>query len=384
MNIHALLLWCDRIIAMTVKELKQLKRDPVLLLIIAYFFTADVYMAGSGINMNLRNASMMVIDHDHSAASRELVYRFRQPYFDFKGEISGKNEAETLLNRGQILAVLDIPENFQRHLLQGKQTAVQFQVDASNSVLGTLASSYATEITADFGQDFMIKRLGLNTEQMDAVPTIQNRYRVLYNPNRIDSWFMSIMELLTAITILSMMLPAAAAVREKERGTIEQLAVSPLSSLQILLPKVISMGLVILLGIAVSVFLIIIPAFHLPFKGSIGLFFAVSALYVFTTSGISLFIATISRNLGQVSLLVVLLLMPIILLSGAWTPPEAMPSAIHWAMYISPLYYFNNMTYAILLKGAGVDILWDSILGLSVLGGVFFSFGVWRFRRQFG
>ena len=384
MNIHALLLWCDRIIAMTVKELKQLKRDPVLLLIIAYFFTADVYMAGSGINMNLRNASVMVIDHDHSAASRELVYRFHQPYFDFKGEISGKNEAENLLNKGQILAVLDIPENFQRHLLQGKQTAVQFQVDASNSVLGTLASSYATEITADFGQDFMIKRLGLNTEQMDAVPTIQNRYRVLYNPNRIDSWFMSIMELLTAITILSMMLPAAAAVREKERGTIEQLAVSPLSSLQILLPKVISMGLVILLGIAVSVFLIIIPAFHLPFKGSIGLFFAVSALYVFTTSGISLFIATISRNLGQVSLLVVLLLMPIILLSGAWTPPEAMPPAIHWAMYISPLYYFNNMTYAILLKGAGVDILWDSILGLSVLGGVFFSFGVWRFRRQFG
>jgi ABC-2 type transport system permease protein len=343
-----------------------------------------VYLAGSGINLNLRNASVMVIDHDHSTASRELIYRFRQPYFDFKGEISGKNEAETLLNKGQILAVLDIPENFQRHLLQEKQTGVQFQVDASNSVLSTLATSYATEITLDFGQDFMIKRLGLNTEQMDAVPAIQNRYRVLYNPNRIDSWFMSIMELLTAITILSMMLPAAAAVREKERGTIEQLAVSPLSSLQILLPKVISMGLVILFGIAVSVFLIIIPAFHLPFKGSIGLFFSVSALYVFTTSGISLFIATISRNLGQVSLLVVLLLMPILLLSGAWTPPEAMPPAIHWAMYISPLYYFNKMTYAILLKGAGVDILWDSMLGLSVLGGVFFSFGVWRFRRQFG
>ena len=384
MNIHALLRWCDRIIAMTVKELKQLKRDPVLLLIIAYFFTADVYMAGSGINLNLRNASVMVIDHDHSAASRELIYRFRQPYFDFKGEISGKNESEVLLNKGQILAILDIPENFQRHLLQGKQTAVQFQVDASNSVLGTLATSYATEITLDFGQDFVIKRLGLNPGQMDAVPAIQNHYRVLYNPNRIDSWFMSIMELFNAITILSMMLPAAAAVREKERGTIEQLAVSPLSSLQILLPKVISMGLVILSGIAVSVFLIIIPAFHLPFKGSIGLFFAVAALYVFTTSGISLFIATISRSLGQVSLLVVLLLMPIILLSGAWTPPEAMPPVIHWAMYISPLYYFNKMTYAILLKGAGVDILWDSLLGLSVLGGVFFSFGVWRFRRQFG
>lgn len=384
MNGYAFLLWWERIIAMTVKELKQLIRDRVLLLIIAYFFTADVYMAGSGIHLNLSNASVMVIDHDHSAASRELIYRFRQPYFDFKGEISGKNEAQNLLNKGQILAVLDIPENFQSLLLQGKPAAVQFQVDTSNTVLGTLASGYATEITAKFGQDLAIKRLGLDIDQIDTVPVVRNHYRVLYNPNRIDSWFMLISELLTVITMLSMMLPAAAAVREKERGTIEQLAVSPLSSLQILLPKVISMGLVILLGVALSLSLILIPVFHLPFRGSIGLFFAVTALYVFTTSGIGLFIATISRSLAQVTMLVILLLMPMLLLSGAWTPPEAMPPGIRLAMTVSPLYYFNEIGYAIILKGAGVDVLWDSLLELTVLGGVFFNFGVWRFRRQFG
>jgi len=195
---------------------------------------------------------------------------------------------------------------------------------------------------------------------------------------------MSISELLTVITLLSMMLPAAAAVREKERGTIEQLAVSPLSSLQILLPKVISMGLVILLGVAVCLFCIIIPLFHLPVKGSFGLFFAVTSLYVFTTSGIGLFIATISKSMAQMTMLGIMLLMPILLLSGAWTPPEAMPSAMRVGMTISPLYYYNEMSYAILLKGAGIEILWDSLLGLSVLGLVFFNFGVWRFRRQFG
>jgi len=384
MNNHDFLLWWERIIAMTIKELKQLIRDPVLLLIIAYFFTLDVYMAGSGINLSLRNASVMVNDHDHSAASRELIYRFRPPYFDFKGEISGKNEAEELLNKGQILAVLDIPENFQRHLLQGLPESVQFQVDTSNTVLGTLATVYATEITAGFGQDFVGKRTGMDTGQMTVLPVIQNRYRVLYNPNRIDGWFMSINELLTVISMLSMMLPAAAAVREKERGTIEQLAVSPLSSLQVLLPKVISMGLVILFGVAVCLFFIIIPIFDLPVKGSISLFFAVTAFYVFTASGIGLFIATISHSLGQVTMLVILLLMPLILLSGAWTPPEAMPQALQWAMYISPLYYYNEMSYAILLKGAGIDVLWDSLLGLTALGAVFFNFGVWRFRRQFG
>ena len=384
MKSQALILWWTRILAMTVKELKQLIRDPALLLIIVYFFTADVYLAGSGINLSLKSASVMVIDRDHSEASRELIHRFRQPYFDLKGEITSKNEAEDLLNTGKILAVLDIPENFQKQLLQSQSVSVQFQVDSSNTVLGTLATTYATEITASFGQDFVVKRLGINSEQLAALPIIQNRHRVLYNPNRIDGWFMSISELLTVITILSLMLPAAAAVREKERGTIEQLAVSPLSSLQILLPKVISMGLVILIGVAACLFLIIIPIFELPIKGSLGLFFAVTALYVFTTSGIGLFVATISRNLGQMAMLGILILMPILLLSGAWTPPEAMPQVMRWAMTISPLYYFNEMGYAILFKGAGLDIIWDSLLGLSVLGGFFFNFGVWRFRKQFG
>ena len=384
MNGNRFLLWWDRVIAITVKELKQLSRDPVLLAIIVYFFTADVYLAGEGIRLNLHNASVMVIDHDHSAASRELIYRFRPPYFDLKGEISGKKEAENLLNKGKVLAVLDIPEHFQRNLLRGKQVAVQLQVDTSDTVLGTLATSYAAQITADFGQDFAMQELGLNTAQTDNLPVIEDRHRVLYNPNQIDGWFMSISELLTVITILSMLLPAAAAVREKERGTIEQLAVSPLTPLQILLPKVIAMSLVILLGTAVCLFLIIIPAFHLPVKGSIPLFFAVTALYVFATSGIGLFIATASRTLGQVTMLVVLLMMPILLLSGVWTPPEAMPQGLRWAMAFSPLYYLTEMSYAILLKGADMYILKDLLLGLTLLGIAFFSFGVWRFRRQFG
>ncbi|TAL44647.1 MAG: ABC transporter permease [Methylovulum sp.] len=382
MNRQDLAAWLERIAAMTVKELRQLSRDRVLLLIIAYFFTADVYMSGIGIKLNLSNASVMAIDHDHSAASRELIYRFRAPYFKLLGELDSEQHARRLLDQGKLLMVLDIPEHFQRDLLRGKRVSVQLQVDTSNTVLGTLASTYAAQISAGFGQDFALARLGLG--QSDALPLIEDRHRVLYNPNQVDSWFMSISELLTVITMLSMMLPAAAAVREKERGTIEQLAVSPLTPFQILFPKVIAMGLVILAGVAACLYFILIPLFDVPVKGSPGLFFAVTALYVFATSGIGLFIATISRNLGQVSMLVILILMPILLLSGAWTPPEAMPQALRWAMYISPLFYFIELGYDILLKGAGFDILWDSLLELALLGIVVFSFGVWRFRRQFG
>ena len=378
-----LLLWLDRMVAMTVKELKQLSRDPILLIVIVYFFTVDIYVAASGIQMDLKQAAIVVLDHDHSAASRDLIYRFRPPYFDLQGEISSEHEAREMLDRGDVLAVLDIPADFQRDLMRGKSVSVQMQVDASNATLGTLATTYAGQIVARFGQEQAEERLGLTEAQLQAVPVIQDRHRVYYNPNQTDPWFMSISELLTVITMLSLMLPAAAAVREKERGTIEQLAVSPLTPAQILFPKVLAMGMIILLGTAVSLFLVILPAFHLPIKGSLVLFFIVTALYVFATSGLGLFIATLSHNLGQVVMLVILIMMPLLLLSGAWTPPEAMPDALRMAMVLSPLSYFIEMGYGILLKGAGLDILWDSLLGLTLLGIAIFSFGVWRFRRQF-
>ena len=378
------LLWLDRLAAMTVKELRQVSRDPTLLLVILYFFTADIYIAGSGIRMDLHHAAIVVMDHDKSAASRELIYRFRPPYFSLQGEVADGSQAMQLLDQGKTLAVLDIPPHFQRRLLKGEPVDVQLQVDAANATLGTLASSYASQIVSRFGTDFALRQLGMGDAAMEAVPMIEDRHRVFYNPNQVDAWFMSISELLTVITMLSLMLPAAVAVREKERGTIEQLAVSPLSSFQILFSKILSMGLIILLGAMVSLYFIIEPAFHVPIRGSTGLFFTVTALYVFATSGLGLFIATLSRNLGQVVMLVILIMMPLLLLSGAWTPPEAMPAGLRQAMHVSPLYYYIEMSYAILLKGAGIGILWDSLLGLTTLGSLVFGFGVWRFRRQFG
>jgi len=117
---------------------------------------------------------------------------------------------------------------------------------------------------------------------------------------------------------------------------------------------------------------------------SIGITLVFSASVAFVSISMGLFIATLSRNLGQVVMLVILIMLPLILLSGAWTPPEAMPPALRQAMYLSPLYYYIEMSYGILMKGAGLRILWDSLLGLGLLGGLVFGFGVWRFRRQFG
>lgn len=144
------------------------------------------------------------------------------------------------------------------------------------------------------------------------------------------------------------------------------------------------MTLVILLGTAASLGLVLHGAFDFPMKGSLTLFFTVTALYAFTTAGLGLYIATLARNLAQAALLAILVLMPMIFLSGAWTPPEAMPAGLRQAMYLSPLYHFIEMGYGILLKGAGLDVLWDALLGLALLGMAIFGLGAWRFRRQFG
>lgn len=376
-------LWWLRLRVMTVKELLQLSRDPVLLIILVWFFTADIYIAGSGISMDLRHATLAVLDRDQSEASRELIQRFRPPYFRLQGQLDSGRQGIQRLDQGESMLVLEIPPHFERDLEAGESVAVQLQVDTTNTVLGTLASSYAAQIVGRYGADRARDQLGITDAQLAAMPRIEDRHRVWYNPNQTDPWFMSISELMTVITMLSLMLPAAAAVREKERGTIEQLAVSPLTPFQILFPKVIAMTLAILAGTAVALFLILFPIFHVPVKGSLPLFFAVTALYVLAVSGLGLFIATISRNLGQVSMLVIVILMPMLLLSGAWTPPEAMPALLRQLMVISPLYWFIELGYGILLKGAGLDVLWDSVLGLSLLGGLIFGFGIARFRGQF-
>lgn len=376
--------WGRRLAVMTKKEFLQLMRDAVLLVFIVYAFTADIYLAASGVTLQLNHAATVVRDLDHSAASRELLGRFQPPYFRLDGELASDAEGLRLLDDGNAMLTLDIPPQFERDLLNGRQTALQMQVDATNSVLGFLASSYAAQIVGGYGLEVGLKQLGVGGGNADALPVVDNRTRVWYNPNQNDAWFMGISELLNIITVFAILLPAAAMVREKERGTVEQLLVSPLSPFQIMFPKVISMTAVILLGTALSLFAVLLPGFGLPVKGSLTLFFTLTGLYIFTTAGLGLFAATIARNLAQVGMLTILILAPMLFLSGAWTPPEAMPAWLRQLTFVSPLHYYIDIAFGILLKGQTAGELLPLIGGMLLLGGAVFGFGLYRFRRQFG
>jgi ABC-2 type transport system permease protein len=375
--------WLRRLNVMMVKEWLQLSRDVVLLFFIAYAFTVDIYLAGSGVSLQLNRAAFVVQDSDQSFASRELIYRFQPPHFQLVGEVDSSRQGMKMLDDGEVIMVLDTSSGFEQSLLRGEATSVQLQVDATHSVLGFLASSYAAQIVGQYGLEAGLAREGLSATDIENIPRIDSRHRVWFNPNQNDGWFMSISELLTVITLFAILLPAAAMVREKERGTVEQLLVSPLTSFQIMFPKVTAMTAVILLGTLISLFFILKPVFHVPFKGDFLLFLAVTTLYVFTTAGLGLFAATIARNLAQAGMMTILILAPMIFLSGAWTPPEAMPSWLRMGMNFSPLHYYMDAIFGILLKGAGLIDIWRSILGIAILGGIVFGFGLWRFRRQF-
>ena len=364
------------------KELLQLWRDRVLILFLLYVFTIDIYLAGSGLSFSLHHATIAVMDQDHSAASRDLASRFQPPQFRRIDAPANLRAAQHDLDTGRSMLLLVIPPHFQADLDAGKPVSAQYLVDSSNSVLGLLAGSYGAEIVARYG----LEKSAVRASRMGAsghYPSIVNAQRALFNPNQNEAWFMSIAEMLMLVTVFAIILPAVAAVREKERGTIEQLLVAPLTPVEILLPKVIAMTLVIMLGMTLSITLILRGIFDVPIRGSLPLFYAITALYIFSTSGIGLLLATIARNMAQVGMLAIMVLAPMMFLSGMWTPPEALSAPVRALMLVSPMHYYIDAGFGVLLKGMTFTQLLGPLLAMALLGTVAFAAGLLRFRRQF-
>jgi len=375
--------WCRRLAVMTRKEVLQLFRDVPLMAFLIYSFTLGIYVTGNGMKSQLRNAGLLVYDADRSVSSRELVSRFHLPYFRFDGDLTDPDEGFQRLDRGSSMVVMDIPARFHEALVAGEPTTVQLLVDTTNSPQGLSAAGYTARIVGQFSQDMALARNGLVGASVTTMPVIMSDHRVWFNQDQNETWFESISHLLRMITVFSVLLPAAALVREKEHGTVEQLLVSPLTPVQIMLPKVVAMTLVILGATAVALFGVMQPVFGVPIRGSLGLLFFLTALFIVATAGMGVFASTVAKNQAQVGMLTLLVVAPMLLLSGIFTPLEMMPDWVRHLMAFSPLRYFIEIVNGILLKGIGIEMLWSQALSMGLLGGSLFGFGLWRFRKQF-
>jgi len=357
-----------------VKELWSLARDPMMLVLIAYTFTASIYIAATAMPENLHNAAIAIVDEDGSPLSARLVASFYPPHFKMPQMIS-LSEVDAGMDNGEYTFVLDIPPNFQREVLAGRAPAAQLNVDATRMTQAFTGSGYIQQIVAEEVSGF------LQTARKTAGLPVDLVLRMRFNPNLEQAWFGSLMEIINNVTMLSIILTGAALIREREHGTIEHLLVMPVTPAEIMLAKVWSMGVVVLLAALIALVFVVQGVLRVPVQGSIVLFMLAAALHLFATTSMGIFLATLARSMPQFGMLLVLVLLPLQLLSGGSTPRESMPQLVQDMMLAAPTTHFVAAAQAILYRGAGFDVVWPQFLAVLVIGVVLFFASLARFRK---
>ena len=358
-----------------VKELWSLWRDPMMMLLILYSFSASIYIAGTSMPETLHKAPIAVVDEDQSGLSGRIISAFYLPYF-IPPELISLSEVDAALDAGRYSFVLTIPPSFERDILAGRSPKVQLSVDATRISQAFSGSGYIEQIVSSEIREFSQRHRLNNSLPVDLV------LRASFNPNLTASWFGSLMEVINSVTMISIILTGAALIREREHGTIEHLLVMPVTPGQIMLSKILSMGLVVLLSTGFSLTIIIQLVLAVPVEGSILLFLLVTALQLFATTSMGIFMATVARSMPQFGLLLILVLLPLQLLSGGMTPRESMPEVIQNVMLAAPNTHFVAAAQAILYRGAGLEVVWPQMLALLLIGGVLFRFSLQRFRKS--
>ena len=206
--------------------------------------------------------------------------------------------------------------------------------------------------------------------------------RPLFNPNLEGGWFLAVIQIVNNITILAIVLTGTALLREREHGTLDHLLVLPLTALEIMLAKIWSNMLVVVVCTWLSLEIIVKWALGVPLSGSLALFLMVTALYLFASTALGIFLATLARSTPQFGLLAIPVIIPMLLLSGGSTPLDSMPEWLQWVMQCSPSTHFVSLSAAILFRGAGVDVVWPDLLALTAIGLVFFAIALARFRKS--
>lgn len=357
-----------------VKELWSLARDPILLVLIVYTFSASIYVAATARPETLHKVPIAIVDEDASPLSARIVAAFFPPQFA-PPPIVGAAAADRGLDNGDYTFSLDIPPDFQRDVLAGRPATIQLNVDATRMTQAFTGGGYVQQIVSGEIDAFVRRYRGASSPPVDLA------MRMRFNPNLDEVWFGALMELINNVTMLSMILTGAALIREREHGTIEHLLVMPVTAAEIMLAKVWSMGLVVTVAAVASLTLVVGGALHVPIPGSIPLFVAGMALHLFATTSMGIFLATLVRSMPQFGMLLVLVLLPLQLLSGGLTPRESMSLAVQDIMLAAPTTHFVELAQRILYRGAGLDAVWIQFVVLFAIGCVLFLLSLMRFRK---
>lgn len=365
----------SNILNLGVKELRGLWRDRGLLILIVYAFTFAVYAGSRAVPETLNNAPIAIVDEDRSPLSERIIAAFQPPYFSLPQSITAA-EMDRRMDAGLDTFALDIPPNFQRDLLAGRQPTIQLNVDATRMTQAFSGSGYIQTIVNAEIDEFSHRYRARTTAPIELV------LRSRFNPELNKIWFGAVMNLINNVTMLAIVLTGAALIREREHGTIEHLLVMPVTPAEIMIGKVWSMALVVLVATALSLIFVVQGMLAVPIDGSVPLFLAGAALHLFATTSMGIFLATIAGSMPQFGLLLMLVLLPLQMLSGGTTPRESMPEFVQIVMSAAPNTHFVSLAQAILYRGAGLDVVWPQFLALFGIGVILFVMALRRFRAM--
>jgi len=375
-----------RLVALFVKELQQIKRNRRLVASLVFLPTVQLFLLGFALSPEVRNLRLGVVDESHTSESREIVSAFLESgSFQIKGYYESSAALARALDAGDLDAGLVVPFDFARHRARRETAGVQLLVDAVDSNTGTIAGGYAARIIAAFdrrsAQGSPPLVLGVRRPPLERA-SVTARVALFYNPGLRNDWFM-VTGMLGVLLILNGSLVAAAAmVKEKEAGTVEQLLMTPATGTEIVIAKIAPLFLLLTLDIWLALgtgYFV----FGVPVRGSLLLLFLAGLLCILAGIGIGIFIATFSESQQQAQLMGFFVNPPLALLSGAMTPVEAMPQWLQPLTYLNPVRHFAIITRGIMLKGAGLNVLYPHLLALLGFAVLLVGVSVWRFRKQF-
>lgn len=370
------------------KEFIQTRRDIVILVLVLYTF-AEIVLCGWALTLDIRHIPTAVLDRDNSPASRELLDRFHNAdAFTVLFAPTSEAELDQLLDSGQVTLGLIIPRGFGRDVSQGTPATIQAVADGTQPNTALLSLSYVARIVRGYSSGVEIARLDQagQAQMIGAWPSIANHVRAWYVPELTYIHFNMVSMVTLAVIMLGMVMAAAGIVREKEAGTLEQLMVTPIRPLELIMAKIIPMVVLEAIGLALGVTLSYVifgvaPRGPAP-ASTLALFLALSTLAFLASAGVGIWIATVARNFQQALLLAFFILFPVMFLSGLLVPIAAMPVWLQQLSFINPMRHYLSLALGVFLKGVGMPVVWPHAVILAAFTMVVLGIGLMRLRRS--
>jgi len=382
-----LLAWLtdNRFWPLFMKELRQIKRNRKLVVMLIMPPTVNLVLLGFAMNSEVKNVQLGVVDESRTAESRELISAFVEGgAFQLAERFESGEALGRALSAGQLDGGLVVPQDYAQKRARGQTAEVQILVDSVNSNRAGIAAGYAARVVAALNAKLAAAGGGaaVSSRASDVARAgAEPRVAVLYNPGLRTSWFIVTGTIGILMVLIGSLVASASMVNEKESGTIEQLLMTPAGSTEIIAAKIAPIMLLLSADILLAVFVVRL-VFDVPVRGSLMLLYFAGMLCVLAGIGIGTFIATFTRSQTQAQLMSFFVNPPVSMLSGATTPIEGMPYWLQQVSYVNPVRHFSTIARGVLLKGVGLDILYPNVLALTAFTLVIVGASVWRFRKQ--